>query len=92
MKGGIMSLGEKISKLEEFLRNNNRSLYDGSIKVEICLRTHCLYGESLKVLHPEIGNYFYADDLNIDLNNSKVEIIYKDYGCDDIKKCIISIK
>lgn len=87
----VSNLETKLGMLNKFLLDNNKELFEGSFKVELSLRKHINYEDSLKVIHIEIGNYYYADDIEVDTDRNIVSIFYKEYGFGEERKNVLKI-
>lgn len=73
-------LEQKYELLVDYLKKNNKKLMEGSFNVELSLRKHFKEGVSFKVMHTDIGNYYYVNDIEIDLNKKIVKVVYFEAG------------
>lgn len=73
-------LEQKYELLVDYLKKNNKKLMEGSFNVELSLRKQLNEGISFKVMHTDIGNYYYVNDIEIDLNKKIVKVVYFEAG------------
>lgn len=88
---GKTYLEKKYELLVEYLKKNNRKLMEGSMNVELTLRKHFSEGVSFKVMHTDIGNYYYAEDISVDFSNNVVNVYYHETGDMHLRRNRLSI-
>lgn len=84
-------LEQKYELLVDYLKKNNKKLMEGSFNVELSLRKHFKEGVSFKVMHTDIGNYYYVNDIEVNFNRKIVKVVYFQTGDMHLKNNILNI-